>query len=104
MRKKRFLIATDGSPGAREAVQQGMVLAHDAGAAITLVYVRHAPLPALGDPSYQRALSDELFRAEAVIEEAAGILAAGGLEVETEILEGNAATASSTWGARAPLI
>jgi len=50
MKKKHFLIATDGSPGACEAVEQAASLAREADAAITLVSVRHAPLPVLGDP------------------------------------------------------
>ena len=58
--KKHFLIATDGSQGAYEAVQQGTALARGAGAAITLVSVRHSPLPVLGDPHYQRTLSAQL--------------------------------------------
>jgi nucleotide-binding universal stress UspA family protein len=45
MKKKHFLIATDGSPGACEAVEHGAALAREAGAAITLVSVRHASLP-----------------------------------------------------------
>jgi nucleotide-binding universal stress UspA family protein len=93
MRKKQFLIATDGSPGALEAVEEGMVLARQADAAIMLVYIRHAPLPVLGEPYYQRALSDELAQARAILEEAAAAVSAGGVEVETEILEGNPADA-----------
>jgi nucleotide-binding universal stress UspA family protein len=91
MKNKHFLIATDGSPGACEAVEQGAALAREAGAAITLVSVRHAPLPVLGDPYYQRTLSAELARARAVVEEAATRVGAVGVEVETEILEGNPA-------------
>ena len=89
--KKHFLIATDGSQGAYEAVQQGTALARGAGAAITLVSVRHSPLPVLGDPYYQRMLSAELARARAVVEEAAAGVVAAGVDVETEILEGNPA-------------
>jgi nucleotide-binding universal stress UspA family protein len=37
MNQKHFLIATDGSPEANEAVEQGTALAREAGAAITLV-------------------------------------------------------------------
>ncbi len=78
---KQFLIATDGSPGSQEAVQQGLALAREAAAAVTLVYVRHAPLPVFGDPYYQRALSDELARARVVIEEAADSAGRAGTEV-----------------------
>ena len=89
--KKQYLIATDGSPGACEAVREGTALAREAGAAITLVCVRHSPLPVLGDPYYQRTLSEELTRAQGVVAEAAASVAAEGVEVETEILEGNPA-------------
>jgi nucleotide-binding universal stress UspA family protein len=89
--KKHFLIATDGSQGAYEAVRQGTALAREAGAAITLVSVRHSPLPVLGDPYYQRILSAELARARAIVEEAAAGVVAAGVDVETEILEGNPA-------------
>ena len=76
--KKHFLIATDGLPGACEAGQQGTALANEAGAAISLVSVRHSPLPVLGDPYHQRMLSAELARAQAVVEEAApGVVVAG---------------------------
>jgi nucleotide-binding universal stress UspA family protein len=91
--KKQFLIATDGLPGAHEAVQQGLALAREAGATVTLAYVRHAPLPVLGDPFYQRALSDEFARARVVLEEAADSAARAGTEVRTEILEGDPAEA-----------
>jgi nucleotide-binding universal stress UspA family protein len=96
--KKQFLIATDGSPGAQEAVQQGLALAREAAAAVTLVYVRHAPLPVLGDPYYQRALSDELARARVVIEEAADSASRAGTEVQTAVLEGDPAEAIVRFG------
>ena len=40
---------------------------------------------------YLRTLSDELPRARAVVEKAAAGVAAGGIEVETEILDGKPA-------------
>jgi nucleotide-binding universal stress UspA family protein len=91
MKKKHFLIATDGSPGACEAVAQGTALAREAGASITLVCVRHAPLPVLGDPYYQRTLSAELARARAVVDQAVAGVVAAGVEVDTEVLEGHPA-------------
>jgi nucleotide-binding universal stress UspA family protein len=91
MREKQFLIATDGSPGAREALQEGTRIARDVGAAITIVYVRHAPLPVFGDLYYQRALSDELARGAAILDAAAAEARIAGVEVETESLEGDPA-------------
>jgi nucleotide-binding universal stress UspA family protein len=91
MEQKQFLIATDGSPGARTALRQAIELAREANARLTVVYARRAPLPILGEPYYQRALSDELAVARAVVAEAAREVGASGVEVETEILEGKAA-------------
>ena len=62
---KRIVIAYDGSDGGREALEQGLQLARNARAAATVVYVRHAPLPIIGDPFYERALSKELLRGRA---------------------------------------
>jgi nucleotide-binding universal stress UspA family protein len=86
---KRFLIATDGSPGGREAVRKGMELAREASAETTIVYVRHAPLPVLGDPFYGRVLSHELERGRVVMDAASADAAIAGVEFETEILEGH---------------
>jgi nucleotide-binding universal stress UspA family protein len=91
MRKKQFLIATDGSPGAGIALRQAMALAREADATLTVAYARRAPLPVPGDPYYQRALSHELDVARTVLAEAARVAADAGVDVETEILEGNAA-------------
>ena len=76
MQRKRFLIATDGSTGGREAVRKGLELAREAGAETTVVYVRHAPLPVLGEPFYKRALSNELEQGRKAIE-AVAVFAAG---------------------------
>jgi nucleotide-binding universal stress UspA family protein len=88
---KRILIATDGSPGGREALEQGLSLAATTGAHADLVYVRHAPLPIVGDACYQRVLSVTLARARDIVNEAAARAVALGVEAEPEILEGNAA-------------
>lgn len=39
----RYLVATDGSPGGRDAVRQAVVLARESGAILSILYVRHAP-------------------------------------------------------------
>jgi len=91
MQKKRFLIGTDGSPGGLEAVRQGIALARRANAAVTVVYVRPAPLPMLGDPFYQCALTKDFGVARAALAQASREVSAAGLEGETEILEGSAA-------------
>jgi nucleotide-binding universal stress UspA family protein len=87
----RILIAIDGSPGAREALETGLALARGAGAIATVVYVRHAPLPVLGDPYYQRSLSQELMQARVAMADAEALAATMGVEIEPEVLEGHPA-------------
>ena len=58
-RMKRIVIATDGSAGAREALETGLSLARKSGAVATLVYVR--------------SVSSELAQARAVLGEAAAL-------------------------------
>ena len=88
---KRIVIAYDGSDGSREALVTGVELARGARAVVTLVYVRHAPAPLVGDPFYDRALSKELRRGRDVVEEARAYAADSGVAAETELLEGDAA-------------
>ena len=83
---KRIVIAYDGSDGGREALEQGLQLARNARAVATVVYVRHAPLPIIGDPFYERTLSKELSRGRDVLVEARLYAAAFGLVPETELL------------------
>ena len=88
---KRIVIAYDGSEGSREALEAGVETARVTGAVATLVYVRHAPLPIVGDPFYERALSRELHRGRDVLAEARTYAADTGVAAETELLEGDAA-------------
>jgi nucleotide-binding universal stress UspA family protein len=74
---KRIVIATDGSAGAREALETGLSLARKSGAVATLVYVR--------------SLGSEPGQARTVLGEAAALAEQAGVEFETEILEGNPA-------------
>ncbi|HXZ57818.1 MAG TPA: universal stress protein [Gaiellaceae bacterium] len=91
MNPKQMIIATDGSPGAREALSTGLSIAAESGAAVTLTYVRQKPLPIVGDPFYGRSLSQELMRARTVLADASVLAAEYGVEAETEVLEGDAA-------------
>jgi nucleotide-binding universal stress UspA family protein len=86
--QQRYVVAVDGSPGSHEALQHGIELARHTNAALMLVFVRHAPLPILGDPYYQRALSKELAHGRAVIHEAVEQARAAGIDVDTDVLEG----------------
>jgi nucleotide-binding universal stress UspA family protein len=88
---KRIVIAYDGSDGGREALVTGVELARGAGAVATLVYVRRAPAPLVGDPFYERALSKELRRGRDLLDEARAYAAESGVAAETELLEGDEA-------------
>lgn len=88
---KRIVIATDGSPGAREAVRAGLELAQRSGAVATFVCVRPRPPVIIGTPIYQRSLSAELDLARAALAEAEALATHAGVEHESEILEGDAA-------------
>lgn len=89
--RHRLVIATDGSTGAREALEAGLALARESGAVITLVYVRQGPPSVLGSPFYQRSLTAELRRAGAALDEAQALAAEAGVETESEVLEGDPA-------------
>ncbi len=88
---KRILIATDGSAGGRAAVERGLELARELGAAVTFATVRAAPPAALGAPYYQGALSEQLAKSRAVVAEASARAERAGVEADYEILEGDAA-------------
>src|SRR5690349_23215394 len=59
-----ILVATDGSDNADHAVAQAIDLARANQAKLVVAYVRHAPLPLLGEPVYQRSLTRELREAD----------------------------------------
>ena len=88
---KRILIATDGSTGGDEAVEQGVTLAAATGAVVTFVYVRKPPLPILGNGPYQCSATVSLARARHVMGQAAAAAVEIGVEAECETLEGDAA-------------
>jgi nucleotide-binding universal stress UspA family protein len=89
--KKPIIIATDGSPGAREAVRAGLELAQRSGALATFVCVRPGPPVIVGSPIYQRSVSAELELARAALADAEALAEQAGVEYESEILEGDAA-------------
>ncbi len=88
---KQIVIATDGSSGAWTAVEEGVQLAVEVGAAVVFVIVQHDH-PLLGDPWYQRRLTHELQRARATLERAEEEAERLGVECESEILEGDPVT------------
>lgn len=88
-----ILVATDGSPGAQVAVEEGVWLAKTLGADITFVSVARSPLAVLGDPYYQRALTADLAKARRAIANAIPFAKEREVAYETEVIEGRPAEA-----------
>jgi nucleotide-binding universal stress UspA family protein len=86
----RILIATDGSDFAGHALEQGLAIAEELGAAATVLYVRQPPSPYLGEPNYQDVLSEETRLERAVLDDARRHAASHEVDVEYEVLEGDA--------------
>jgi nucleotide-binding universal stress UspA family protein len=89
----RILIATDGSPGSLAAAEEGVRLAKILDADVTFVAVAHAPLPVLGDPYYQRALSESLGTMRTALAKTTPYADERHVTYETELLEGSPAQA-----------
>jgi nucleotide-binding universal stress UspA family protein len=88
---KRIVIATDGSSEAREAVEYGLDLARSSHASATIVYVRRATRPFVGDRLYQHEISEGLRRGDDAGEHAVRVAADLGVEIDVFILEGDPA-------------
>ena len=86
-----ILIATDGSPGGREALEQGLALAATTHAGVTIVYVRKRPHDFVGDAYYQRALRNAFAEARQVIDDSVARANALDIDAEGEIMEGDPA-------------
>lgn len=86
-----ILVATDGSRSGTAAVEEGLNLAEKLGVGVTFVSVHRAPPRILGDPFYERSVSQALHNAHAAVEDALTRAEAMGVRAETEVLEGNAA-------------
>ena len=86
---ERILIATDGSPGSLAAVEEGVRLAKLLGAEVIFTAVAHSPLPILGDPYYQRALSENLGVMRKALATAVPFAEERRVPHETELLEGS---------------
>lgn len=89
----RIVIATDGSPGSLVAAEEGVRLAKLLGSDVTFVAVAHAPLPVLGDPYYQRAVTENLGPMRTALARATLFAEERQVTYETELLEGSPAEA-----------
>jgi nucleotide-binding universal stress UspA family protein len=86
---KRILIATDGSAGSGLALEQGLSLAADSGATVTVAYVKQPPSSFLGEPHYQDSISEEADHARGVITDAKLRATRYDAQVDYEVVEGD---------------
>lgn len=86
---KRIVIATDGSDGAGDALEQGFALASELGAKVFVLYVRPGPVSYVGAPSYQAVINEEARRAREVIDDAKVRASRYDVDVEYDVLEGD---------------
>ena len=88
---KRIVIATDGSTEARVAVEYGLDLARSSHASATIVYVRRATRPFIGDRFYEHEISEGLRRGDDAGDHAMRVAAELGVETDVCVLEGDPA-------------
>jgi nucleotide-binding universal stress UspA family protein len=86
-----ILVATDGSRAGTAAVEEGVKLAARLGSGVTFVSVHGTPSRFLGDPFYERSISQGLHHAYAAVQDALARAEAMGVSAETDVLEGDAA-------------
>jgi len=87
---KNIVIAIDGSDASQLAIREGLEIAKEAGAAVTVVTARQ-PISFLGAPYDQRELSRQLAHARAALDRAEAEAEAIGIEASYEIREGDPA-------------
>jgi nucleotide-binding universal stress UspA family protein len=91
--EKWIVVATDGSAGAALAVEEGVWLAKMLDAGVTFVAVARPPFALLGDPYYQRALTEELTKARRAVAAAIPLAEERHVPYETGVVEGTTAEA-----------
>jgi nucleotide-binding universal stress UspA family protein len=90
---RTMVVATDGTPSSRAAVERGLSMAEELGARVTFVSAYRPPWGALGTPFYERSLSKRLAVARAALDEAKTVSEALGTDADYEIVEGKPASA-----------
>jgi nucleotide-binding universal stress UspA family protein len=90
---RTVVVATDGTPSSRAALEKGLSMAEELGARVTFVSAYRAPWAALGKPFYERSLSKRLAVARNALDEAKAAADAFGVDAYYEIVEGKPATA-----------
>lgn len=93
------LIATDGTPSSRPAVEKGLSIARELGARVTFVSAFRPPWGALGEPFYQRSLVKRLAVSREALDEAKLAAQAFSTDADYEIVEGKPANAIAAMAA-----
>jgi nucleotide-binding universal stress UspA family protein len=84
-----IVAAVDDSAASRAAIDEAVGIAAELDTSLVFVYVRRGPAGFLGEPVYQRRLSQEMMRARRVLERATSVAAAAGVSATAETLEGS---------------
>jgi nucleotide-binding universal stress UspA family protein len=87
------VVATDGTPSSRAAVEKGLSIAHELGARVTFVSAYRPPWAALGKPFYERSLRKRLAVPREALDKAKAAADAFGVDAYYEIVEGKPANA-----------
>ena len=85
----RIVIATDGSPDALSAVNEGLSLAEHFDCAVTFVCVRTPSASIFAHPLHELAIDEEMTRARRAVDEAMNLAIDAGVDAEYEILDGS---------------
>jgi len=85
---RHLLIGTDGTPGGRAAVDEGLALALALEASVTFVAV-HPRVSSVPAPYYQRRLTEHLAAASATVDAALVEADRLGVDADSEIAEGD---------------
>jgi nucleotide-binding universal stress UspA family protein len=90
---RTMVVATDGTPSSRAAVEKGLSMAQELGLRVTFVSVYRPPWGALGKPFYERSLSKRLALPRGALDKAKAAAQAVGVDADYEIVEGRPANA-----------
>lgn len=88
-RERPLVVATDGSPSAEAAAAAAVELARDLETTPIFAAVHRAPAPILGEPFYQRQLSESQGAARAALDQASETAERAGVAAEYELLAGD---------------
>jgi nucleotide-binding universal stress UspA family protein len=90
---KHFIVGTDGSDGARAAIEEALDLAASMNAKVTFVSVLRAADALVRDQLYRQQIREELADARVALAEALEQAEDAGVQAKCRVLEGHAADA-----------